>query len=138
MAHILELLSENTMMVQGIPIGYSSPNTLTDKSTKIMKGKSENYFHFFLWKYFCLYEIFVINKMFLNLTSSEIFFRKSRWLQYSTANSYVCCSPHSWQEYYLYESSLSFHWMIRNLIFQILLMLALVFSLKNILFPDQG
>jgi len=38
LAHILELLSENTMMVQGIPIGYSSPNTLTDKSTKIMKG----------------------------------------------------------------------------------------------------
>ena len=38
LAHILELLSENTMMVQGVPIGYSSPNTLTDKSTKIMKG----------------------------------------------------------------------------------------------------
>ena len=44
LAHILELLSENTMMVQGIPIGYSSPNTLTDKSTKIMKGKSEELF----------------------------------------------------------------------------------------------
>jgi len=38
LAHILELLSENTMMVSGIPIGYSSPNTLTDKSTKIKKG----------------------------------------------------------------------------------------------------
>jgi long-chain acyl-CoA synthetase len=38
LAHILELLSENTMMVQGAPIGYSSPNTLTDKSTKIKKG----------------------------------------------------------------------------------------------------
>jgi len=38
LAHILELLSENTMMVQGVPIGYSSPNTLTDKSTKIKKG----------------------------------------------------------------------------------------------------
>ena len=38
LAHILELLAENTMMVQGVPIGYSSPNTLTDNSTKIAKG----------------------------------------------------------------------------------------------------
>ena len=38
LAHILELLAENTMMVMGVPIGYSSPNTLTDKSTKIVKG----------------------------------------------------------------------------------------------------
>lgn len=38
LAHILELLAENTMMVMGVPIGYSSPNTLTDKSTKIIKG----------------------------------------------------------------------------------------------------
>ena len=38
LAHILELLAENTMMVMGVPIGYSSPNTLTDKSTKIAKG----------------------------------------------------------------------------------------------------
>ena len=27
LAHILELLSEMTMIVQGIPVGYSSPNT---------------------------------------------------------------------------------------------------------------
>jgi len=38
LAHILELLAENTMMVQGVPIGYSSPNTLTDTSTKVVKG----------------------------------------------------------------------------------------------------
>ena len=38
LAHILELLAENTMMVQGVPIGYSSPNTLTDNSTKVAKG----------------------------------------------------------------------------------------------------
>ena len=38
LAHILELLAENTMMVMGVPIGYSSPNTLTDKSTKIKRG----------------------------------------------------------------------------------------------------
>jgi len=38
LAHILELLAENTMMVQGVPIGYSSPNTLTDTSTKVAKG----------------------------------------------------------------------------------------------------
>ncbi len=38
LAHILELLSEMTMVVQGIPVGYSSPNTMIDKSTKIKKG----------------------------------------------------------------------------------------------------
>lgn len=38
LAHILELLAENTMMCSGIPIGYSSPNTLTNNSTKIVKG----------------------------------------------------------------------------------------------------
>ena len=27
LAHILELLSEMTMLIQGIPVGYSSPNT---------------------------------------------------------------------------------------------------------------
>ena len=31
LAHILELLAEMMMLVFGIPIGYSSPNTLTDK-----------------------------------------------------------------------------------------------------------
>jgi len=39
LAHILELLSEMTMVVQGVPVGYSSPNTMIDKSTKIKKGK---------------------------------------------------------------------------------------------------
>ncbi len=38
LAHILELLSEMTMAVQGVPIGYSSPNSMIDKSTKIKKG----------------------------------------------------------------------------------------------------
>lgn len=38
LAHILELLSEMTMLVQGIPVGYSSPNTMIDTSTKVMKG----------------------------------------------------------------------------------------------------
>ena len=38
LAHILELLAESCMMTQGIPIGYSSPNTLTSNSTKIIKG----------------------------------------------------------------------------------------------------
>ena len=38
LAHILELLSEMTMIVQGVPVGYSSPNTMIDKSTKIKKG----------------------------------------------------------------------------------------------------
>lgn len=38
LAHILELLSEMTMIVQGIAVGYSSPNTMIDTSTKIKKG----------------------------------------------------------------------------------------------------
>merc|ERR1711899_169957 len=38
LAHILELLSEMTMIVQGIPVGYSSPNTMIDTSTKVKAG----------------------------------------------------------------------------------------------------
>ena len=38
LAHVLELIAENMMMVFGIGIGYSSPNTLTDKSTMIRTG----------------------------------------------------------------------------------------------------
>ncbi len=38
LAHIMELLAEWTMLVQGIPVGYSSPNTMIDTSTKIKKG----------------------------------------------------------------------------------------------------
>jgi long-chain acyl-CoA synthetase len=35
LAHVLELLSECTMMMFGVPVGYSSPNTMTDMSTKV-------------------------------------------------------------------------------------------------------
>jgi long-chain acyl-CoA synthetase len=38
LAHILELIAENMMSVFGVAIGYSSPNTLTDKSTMIKRG----------------------------------------------------------------------------------------------------
>ena len=38
LAHVLELLSENTMMLFGIKVGYSNPNTMTDMSTKVRKG----------------------------------------------------------------------------------------------------
>ena len=38
LAHELELLSECTMMVFGVAVGYSSPNTMTDMSTKVAKG----------------------------------------------------------------------------------------------------
>ena len=38
LAHVLELLSENTMMLFGIRVGYSSPNTMTDMSSKVRKG----------------------------------------------------------------------------------------------------
>ena len=37
LAHELELLSECTMMVFGVAVGYSSPNTMTDMSTKVAK-----------------------------------------------------------------------------------------------------
>merc|ERR1712002_178057 len=40
LAHVLELIAENMMLVFGVAIGYSSPNTLTDKSTMIQKGAS--------------------------------------------------------------------------------------------------
>lgn len=39
LAHVLELLSECTMMMFGVPVGYSSPNTMTDMSTKVMRGQ---------------------------------------------------------------------------------------------------
>lgn len=39
MAHVLELVVEFTMTVFGISIGYSGPNTLTDKSTMIKRGQ---------------------------------------------------------------------------------------------------
>ena len=35
LAHVLELLSECTMMMFGVPVGYSSPNTMTDVSTMV-------------------------------------------------------------------------------------------------------
>lgn len=39
LAHVLELLGESMMVVWGINIGYSGPNTLTDKSTMIKRGQ---------------------------------------------------------------------------------------------------
>ena len=39
LAHVLELLSEITFLLMGVPIGYSSPNTMTDMSTAIKKGE---------------------------------------------------------------------------------------------------
>eukprot|EP00093_Oithona_nana_P001045 01045.XXX_2991_4_1 [CDS] Oithona nana genome sequencing. len=38
MAHVMELLSQLTMLLVGIKVGYSSPTTMTDMSPKIMKG----------------------------------------------------------------------------------------------------
>ncbi|CAG9799773.1 unnamed protein product [Chironomus riparius] len=38
LAHVFELLAESVGLLTGVPIGYSSPNTLIDSSTKIMKG----------------------------------------------------------------------------------------------------
>lgn len=38
LAHVFELLAESLSLLAGVPIGYSSPNTLIDSSSKIMKG----------------------------------------------------------------------------------------------------
>merc|ERR1719233_110919 len=38
LAHVLELLAENLMLVMGIPIGYSSPKTFTDTGTGLARG----------------------------------------------------------------------------------------------------
>merc|ERR1719341_820961 len=38
LAHVLELLAENLMLVLGIPIGYSSTKTFTDTGTAVAKG----------------------------------------------------------------------------------------------------
>ena len=38
-AHVLELLAECTWLVLGVPIGFSSPNTMTDVSTAIKRGQ---------------------------------------------------------------------------------------------------
>ncbi|CRL00268.1 CLUMA_CG013541, isoform A [Clunio marinus] len=38
LAHVFELIAESVCLLSGVPIGYSTPNTLIDSSTKIMKG----------------------------------------------------------------------------------------------------
>ncbi|XP_057366617.1 long-chain-fatty-acid--CoA ligase 4-like isoform X3 [Daphnia carinata] len=38
LAHVLELIGESMCMLYGIPIGYSNPLTMTDKSSKIKRG----------------------------------------------------------------------------------------------------
>ena len=39
LAHVLELVGgESMMIVWGVAIGYSHPNTLTDKSTMVKRG----------------------------------------------------------------------------------------------------
>jgi len=39
LAHVLELLSELTMLLVGVQVGYSTPNTMTDASSAIKKGQ---------------------------------------------------------------------------------------------------
>lgn len=38
LAHVFELLAESVCLVTGVPIGYSTPLTLIDTSSKIMRG----------------------------------------------------------------------------------------------------
>lgn len=40
LAHVLELMSELALIVEGITIAYSSPQTLTDTSLSILKGET--------------------------------------------------------------------------------------------------
>lgn len=38
LAHVFELLAESVAILSGVPIGYSSPLTMIDSSSKIMRG----------------------------------------------------------------------------------------------------
>lgn len=38
LAHVFELLAESLCIIGGVPIGYSTPLTMLDSSSKIMKG----------------------------------------------------------------------------------------------------
>ncbi|RXG53582.1 Long-chain-fatty-acid--CoA ligase 4 [Armadillidium vulgare] len=38
LAHVLELIAESIMMIYGVRLGYSSPLTMTDRSTKVKRG----------------------------------------------------------------------------------------------------
>lgn len=38
LAHVFELLAESVCLLTGVPIGYSTPLTLIDSSSKIQKG----------------------------------------------------------------------------------------------------
>lgn len=38
LAHVFELLAESVCLLSGVPIGYSSPLTMIDSSSKIQKG----------------------------------------------------------------------------------------------------
>lgn len=38
LAHVFEILSESLCMLTGVPVGYSSPLTLTDSSSKTKRG----------------------------------------------------------------------------------------------------
>ncbi|XP_071541839.1 long-chain-fatty-acid--CoA ligase 4 isoform X1 [Panulirus ornatus] len=38
LAHVLELMAESMMLMFGVPMGYSTPLTMTDRSSKIKRG----------------------------------------------------------------------------------------------------
>lgn len=38
LAHVLELMAESMMMMFGVPMGYSTPLTMTDRSSKVKRG----------------------------------------------------------------------------------------------------
>lgn len=38
LAHVFELLAESVCLLTGVPIGYSTPLTMIDSSSKIKRG----------------------------------------------------------------------------------------------------
>ena len=38
LAHVLELLAENLMILMGVPVGYATTNTLLDTGSMVAKG----------------------------------------------------------------------------------------------------
>ncbi len=39
LAHVLELICESVMFLKGVRVGYSTPNTLLDKSSMVKRGR---------------------------------------------------------------------------------------------------
>ena len=77
LAHVLELLSECTMMMFGVPVGYSSPNTMTDMSTKVVLNdfvcnKQNKFIHLLTFLILPLYYGFPFSEKYFFPTLSSV------------------------------------------------------------------